>query len=637
MLSSLTGYAATAPSAQAAPAAGRSVPPGQLGGPFTAASLGAAEDVLARSGVATVANEGSKVPLVRVVGSVRELFTRAQVETMAVSAADGGGIAGSTLASVVKTAKGMAPFSYVLASWVLNAATPGSEAVRRLMGTQDWRRAPSITFPTIALPLFVSDVIANTPRAGGHAPAAASAPVAATTAVLQPMGFFDAPCSTISNFVQDTIDGVFNALRLTPASGVGAAAGIANFFVTLWNGAVVLAQQVVQGLINKVSQFVVSKIRLAAGTAIVIANIVSYLNPWSVKVVALPSSVVAGDIGEFRAQVAPGNGISAWPTALLDCLPAGVDLPPLDAANAKATWSVTAPVFARTPTSVSLDSAGHGVLGYGTTPAPRSGSGCSSESGPSPPPAVGSATLIVARPGIEQLKQLAVNMITNGFGVAGSIVSPALQAIVDPLLAPAVSALGDLISVRGTAYVVVTHQGGASSAHCTTTTAATTSTTAATKTLLCPDASVAKGVLGLTYPLSEFYYLLKDPTYVSCIYTPGTSTVECPDGDGSFVNGASGGCELVQVSELTGASGSLNTSSFCADHGPCESQGPLPSDALDGGAAYEAKGPETDRAAIYIVARKAGFEVDLGVGWEASTAGSEALIRYIFAQHFGTT
>ena len=102
--------------------------------------------------------------------------------------------------------------------------------------------------------------------------------------------------------------------------------------------------------------------------------------------------------------------------------------------------------------------------------------------------------------------------------------------------------------VRGTAYVVVTQEGAASSAHCTTTTSATTSTTAATKTLLCPGAGVANGVLGLSYPLSEFYYLSKGPTYVSCIYTPDTPTVECPDGDGSFVNGASGGCELVEVS-----------------------------------------------------------------------------------------
>ena len=70
------------------------------------------------------------------------------------------------------------------------------------------------------------------------------------------MGFLDAPCSTVSNFVQNTIVSVFNALQLTPVPGGGAAVGIANFFVRLWNGALALAQQVVQGLINKVSQFV---------------------------------------------------------------------------------------------------------------------------------------------------------------------------------------------------------------------------------------------------------------------------------------------------------------------------------------------------------------------------------------------
>jgi hypothetical protein len=34
------------------------------------------------------------------------------------------------------------------------------------------------------------------------------------------------------------------------------------------------------------------------------------------------------------------------------------------------------------------------------------------------------------------------------------------------------------------------------------------------------------------------------------------------------------------------------------------------------------------------VAVKDGFEVDLGVGWEASLGAAEALIRSIFAQHF---
>ena len=228
------------------------------------------------------------MPLVAVVGPVRERFTRTQVESMALSAADRGGIAGATLGSLVSTARGLAPFSYVLASWVLNAGTPGSEAVRRVMGTQDWRKAASIEFPTIALPLFVSDVIANTPQIGGHTPSPAGASVSMAAAPLRPMGFFDTPCSTVSNFVQSTIVSVFNALQLTPASGSGLGAGVANFFVRIWNGVVALAQQVVQGLIDKVSQFVVSKIRLAAGTAIVIANIVSYLNPWSADVTAVP-------------------------------------------------------------------------------------------------------------------------------------------------------------------------------------------------------------------------------------------------------------------------------------------------------------------------------------------------------------
>jgi hypothetical protein len=73
-LSSLTGYAATAPQPQAVPVGRPFIPPGQLGGPFTGASVVSAEDVLARSGVATVANERSKVPLVAVVGPVKERF-----------------------------------------------------------------------------------------------------------------------------------------------------------------------------------------------------------------------------------------------------------------------------------------------------------------------------------------------------------------------------------------------------------------------------------------------------------------------------------------------------------------------------------------------------------------------------------
>src|SRR5580658_9544388 len=60
------GAAAPARQVQVVRAGERSIAPGKLGGPFTAASVVSAEEVLARSGVATVADERSKVPLVSV-------------------------------------------------------------------------------------------------------------------------------------------------------------------------------------------------------------------------------------------------------------------------------------------------------------------------------------------------------------------------------------------------------------------------------------------------------------------------------------------------------------------------------------------------------------------------------------------
>jgi hypothetical protein len=166
-------------------------------------------------------------------------------------------------------------------------------------------------------------------------------------------------------------------------------------------------------------------------------------------------TALCGGLGQFTAKVVISSGFSAWPPALLDCLPSGVDLPPLDAANAKATWSVAGPVFPRTATNIVLDSAGQGTLGYGTTPATPE-SGCSSEAGPAGGPAIASGTITVARPGIEQLKQLATNMIANGFGVAGSLVSPVLHAVLGPILNSALGALEDLTKLSGTGYLFVT-------------------------------------------------------------------------------------------------------------------------------------------------------------------------------------
>jgi hypothetical protein len=111
-------------SATVAKSNGNHIAAGLLGGPFTSASVGSAESILARSGIATVANESSTTPLVGVTGSVRMTFTRAQVTSLALGAADGNGTTGSALDATAKMPSGDPSFSYLLAAWV----SPGQHA-----------------------------------------------------------------------------------------------------------------------------------------------------------------------------------------------------------------------------------------------------------------------------------------------------------------------------------------------------------------------------------------------------------------------------------------------------------------------------------------------------------------------------
>ena len=113
----VSGWAPPA-AARSASSGRRIIPAGQLGGRFTASSVKSAEKVLALSGIATVAKESSTKALVTVHGPVRMRFTEAQVRSLALGAADGGGLTGSSLDSADPLPSGYPPFSYLLASWV---------------------------------------------------------------------------------------------------------------------------------------------------------------------------------------------------------------------------------------------------------------------------------------------------------------------------------------------------------------------------------------------------------------------------------------------------------------------------------------------------------------------------------------
>jgi len=412
-------------------------------------------NVLAANGIATVAGESSSAPLRPVSGAVRMRFTEAQVTSMAGGLDDHAGILGSTLDAIVPHTGGAPPFSYVLAAWVSGGTSGGAAMVRAVMGAQSWTEAPSLVFPTLALPLFTADVIA---AIGGPAASNATAgtskfesgsarPVAVLTGVV------NAPCTLVANFMQGVLDTVFHALSLTAPTGSSVAAQVGSFFVSLWNTAVSLASAVVQGLVKAVGTSVVGKIAALAASAATIAEIASNITPWSVKVTATPGSVVlGGNPGSFKAVTTSPAGVD-YPAAVKDCAGAlnpPIALPALSAKGAPATWALSGPLIATSATSVTLDPQGANTLAYTTGSGACPGSTSSSA-------ATASGTVIVTRPAVDKLRTL-VNTLISGFGsYAGTLAQPILQ----PLLAAILSQLDQLTQFTGTGTVALTAPTGA--------------------------------------------------------------------------------------------------------------------------------------------------------------------------------
>ena len=98
------------------------------------------------------------------------------------------------------------------------------------------------------------------------------------------------------------------------------------------------------------------------------------------------------------------------------------------------------------------------------------------------PSDIGTATITITRPGIDQLKTLVDSMLSSGLGVAGTVAGGIVKAIVGPLLSSALGPIENLLSVTGTGYVSVSdHSSDSSTA---------TKNTSTTKTASCEPCMV---------------------------------------------------------------------------------------------------------------------------------------------------
>jgi hypothetical protein len=444
-----------------------SIPAGELGGSFTTASTGSAEHVLASVGVATVADETSKTPVAAVTGSTGLTFTAAQVRAMTLEAADHGGISGATLDATASLPANYPPFAYLLAAWIKDAKTPGAIQMRKVMGAQNWTDAPTIVFPTIALPLFTADVISSLPAptsqpSGLGAGSSANAGLTTEAAAVRlgtDADVFTSACSSASGFIQGVLNSVVTALQFSnPGTG-----GVGGFFKTVWNGAIGLAQQAIQGIVSAISGPVLGAIKTVAGTAAVVAQIVSYLKPWSVKVTADPATVNAGSGGTLTAKVDTGTGGADYPSAVKDCANAiGVTLPALTAANAKGTWDVAGAITTNDATAVTLDDHSASSISFNSD---KSDSGATCDSA-GQPEKTGTAKITVTRPDTDGLKQLVTSLLTNGLGAVGSVIGPVVSAIVSPMFDLVLGTISSLTDVSGSVTVAVIEPSTGSESGC---------------------------------------------------------------------------------------------------------------------------------------------------------------------------
>ena len=318
----------------ARPAPGATTSPSAAPVPLTA-------DAFGDSSIRVVDDDRSAVP-----AGEGLVLTRGQIDLMVRESTQRGGVVGADLDRLSPAPAGVVPLSYLIGAWATLGATDGARRTAAAIGSVDYHHAPDVVFPTGALVLFLGDTahaMASVPAPSGALPFAR--PNAEAGA--------DAPCSTVANFIDQALSGLFDALRISPTflGNEGAASALAGFLAGLWNTAVDFAQGVVKGLVSTLSAPVVGFIRTALGVMGVATTMLSYVKDWSLDVRTDPERP-DGDLyrfaigdeadrsGSFVATVPPAA--ADWPPALKDCAGAtGVPLPQLAVPGAPALWKVT--------------------------------------------------------------------------------------------------------------------------------------------------------------------------------------------------------------------------------------------------------------------------------------------------------
>jgi hypothetical protein len=284
------------------------------------------------------------------------VMVRSQAERLVGEAQGHGGILGADIDALAPLPEGAPPMSYFIAAWISQAESPGAKTAARWMGDQDWKHAPDVVFPTAVMALFSADALAHVDAELPPAEATSSSAALGMAATIVPAAFVQkasGPCTDVTDFLGRTLTAVFDALRISPSTISGLPpilSATAGFLANLWNTAVSFAEGVVNGLIKTLTAPIVQALKVGLGALSVATIVVSYLKTWTLTVDLDPQ---AADTDTYRFAVDAEPDIKGafvarapeladdWPPALRDCATvAGVALPQLLAPGSQATWTV---------------------------------------------------------------------------------------------------------------------------------------------------------------------------------------------------------------------------------------------------------------------------------------------------------
>lgn len=444
--------------ALAACSSGTAEPPAPSGGlvaqvralPFGQRSVDALRAVLVGSGVEVV--DGFDSP-----ASAPVRLTSWQVENMAAEVANGGGTSGQTLATFAPTAHGVPPIPFLVVAWMLEQGSAAAQFARALYDEQDLDDAYAMHFPDAVLALFLADATAAGSPSGSPppAPSISASPASLTgtvsfTYAVAPLGLVDAPCSTVSNFVQKAIEAVADALTVKTSGG-----GFFSFLGAIWNTAVRLAARFVSGLIETLTKPVVSYLVQAFNAVAAVEQVSSVLIAWRAPLTSTPENnrFGLGDesvTGSVAMQLQPH--VLPVPAAVKDCASSvGVDIS-ATAAGSGVTWTTTATprpdLATSTRSDQALDAREAATWQYRTGQEPADAA--------DDPEVTGTLAVsgTIRRNDVERLRELISQLL---FDQVPASLRSLVESLARPILDAATSKIAELTDVRSQTRVPITY------------------------------------------------------------------------------------------------------------------------------------------------------------------------------------